>query len=277
MYTRTALKTVVACVFGLLLAGCEPGNDEGGDDGGRKITEIVGVFDYPNYEGAERQSRERNLFFYDDKGRLDRWICTSSSGYSFDLQFNYKSSSHITIVGTSKDGSYEKSIVAEIDLEAAGRVSRITDLENHDQTYYYSDGMLSRSVDERGYTMQYTWFGGDLTAIRVDPSPMSSTGEYVETAEYGSMKNIANLDLNHLAYETEYYCCMFFDGNIGQMLGMTDMLGSRSAHYVTGSNDAGTNVEWTFDEAGYPTELHIVCWYNSAKDMEARYTIYYND
>lgn len=275
---RTALKTVTACVFGVLLAGCESGNDESNHPGagGRKITEIVGVFNYLNNSGGYSSSRERNLFTYDNKGRLDRWVCTASNGSSSDLQFFYESDSHISVFGTRNYAYEEESVVAEIDLDATGKVTRITDLDDHDQTYYYSNGLLSRSVNEQGYTMSYTWTNGDLTAIRVDPSPYGSSKEYIETAGYGPTPNIANLDLNHLlAYSTEYYSCMFFDGYIGQSLGAAGLFGRNSHYTTTTSNDS--NIEWTFDAAGYPTEVHIVYWWDSKIETEIRYTIYYND
>lgn len=261
-----------------LLAGCESGVDEGEAPGagGRKITEIIGVFDYPNASEASRQVRERNQFLYDDEGRLDRWICTRNDTRSIDLQLFYESDSHISVFGTRLYEDGEESVVAEIDLNAAGKATRITDLDDHDQSYYYSNGLLSRSVDERGYTMSYTWTGGDLTAIRVDPSPYGSSKEYVETAGYGPAANIANLDLNHIAYETEYYSCMFSDGYVSQFIGMAGLFG-RSAHYMTASSDRNFDIEWTFDANGYPTELHVVYWWDSKIDMEVRYTIYYND
>lgn len=279
MNLKTHRAAALVALSATLLVGCESGNDESGNPGagGRKITEIIGVFDHPNYsDGVSQQYRERNLFTYDDRGRLDRWVCTSSNGSSSDLQFFYESDSHISVFGTQLYEDGEESVVAEIDLNAAGKVTRITDLEDHDQTYYYSNGLLSRSVDERGYTMNYTWSGGDLTAIRVAPHPYGSSGEYVETAGYGPMLNIANLDLNHLAYATEYYSCMFSDGYVSNFIGMAGLFG-RNAHYMTDSSDRNFDIEWTFDAAGYPTELHVVYWWDSKIEMEIHYTIYYND
>ncbi|MDE6622795.1 MAG: hypothetical protein K2K30_00135 [Alistipes sp.] len=280
MNLKTHRAAALVALSATLLAGCESGNDENNHPGagGRKITEIVGVFNHPNYStGISQQYQERQLFTYDNEGRLDRWVCTASNGSSSDLQCFYESDSHISVFGTRLYEDGEESVVAEIDLNAAGKVTRITDLDDHDQTYYYSNGLLSHSVDERGYTMSYTWTNGDLTAIRVDPSPYGSSKEYIETAGYGSTPNIANLDLNHLlAYPTEYYAVMFGNGLVGDFLGAAGMFG-RSAHYITTSSDQDFDIEWTFDAAGYPTELHVVYWWDSKIEMEIRYTIYYND
>lgn len=259
----------------------------GGNSGAfndRLITEIVGVEYYDGYENRPYERRQRDRFFYDDQRRLDRWVSTHTDTYGsrgFNLQFFYESEDLISIFGEWQSYGQTDPIVAEIDLDAAGRATRVV-MDEKEYTFHYTNGQLSRRIDYQGYTSQYAWMEGDLTAIRVSPSPYTQYNPYVETCTYGSVPNITNLDLNHLAYGTEYFS-VFVD-QVGTMLGLAGCFG-RNAHYVTGNyldpeNDGvRIAIGWTFDRNGYPTG-----WRSDYTDIGAseknsgwEYTIYYED
>lgn len=277
---RTASRIATACVFGVLLVGCES-DEEGGvfNPENRRITEITGVEYYDGFEGAHYSRYCRHRFFYDDEGRLDRWTETTNTTET-DLEFYYESASRILLFGTQTDPySGETPIYNEIELDAAGRVARHLYADDTSWSYIYSGGLLTGSYYSDAnseYMFRYTWTNGDLTRIDYPATPHN--GSFQEAA-YGSVPNIANLDLNYLAYTTN----VFDVGSPGQMLRITGMLGRnahfaiRNTHEPTDTSGVITEIEWTFDASGYPTG-----WKSLHRDLGApkkdsgwEYTIYY--
>lgn len=257
----------------------------------RLITEIVGVEYYDGYENRPYERHSCDQFFYDDKKRLTRCISTHYDLYGYsnsrlDLKFYYESDDRISISADWQGVSGKPDIImAEIDLNGSGKAIRVAetmDEKDRDYTFYYTNGQLSRSIDWRGYTSEYAWTDGDLTAIRVTPSPYTWLTPYVETCTYGSAPNITNLDLNHLAYGTEYFSV--FVNHVGSMLGLAGCFG-RNAHYVTGNyldpeNDGvEIAIDWAFDRNGYPIGWRADYTDKGASEKNSgwEYTIYYEE
>lgn len=255
----------------------------------RRITEILGVEYYDGYDGfqGKQYSRHcRHRFFYDDEGRLDRWTNTEGS-YNHDLEFYYESDSRISIFGTKTNSSSgEISVCYELELDAAGRVIQIRDGDGTTWSYTYSGDLLSErrySGSNSEYTSSYTWTNGDLTRIEYDP--VSSSNSTFQKNEYGNVPNIANLDLNYLTD------LMDSTDDPEDMLRIAGMQG-RNAHFVTrnfrnyiykwegviiSEGFHTVDIEWSFDEAGYPTGWKSLAWDPAApeKDSGWEYTIYY--
>lgn len=265
-------KTTFISLCILLSAGCE--SDEAREDfapGNRRITEIVGQCEEV-YSGTMYRQYSRHRFFYDDEGRLDRWIQTTASSYDgleeYDFRIAYESDAHLNVSGSCTwDGTIEKEIAAAIDLDSAGHIIRI-DMDNDRYTYRYSNGLLSNVTDPYS-TADYVWTNGDLTAIHYSLASSTQTGS--EYSSYGSERNIANLDLNHVAYTTEWFCLPA--DQISSMLGSAGLFG-RNTHLVVMNSDKDRrcDIRWTFDERGYPTG-----WISEYPNYRYRHTIYYND
>lgn len=246
----------------------------------RLITEIVGVEYYDGYENKPYQRNHREQFFYDDQKRLDRWISTWNDG-GHDLEFFYESEDHISIFGDKWSGDRREAIVAEIDLDAAGHAVRIIN-GDESYTFHYSNGRVSQRNDWQGYTTTYSWSRDDLTAIGVSPSPYPQYEPYRESCNYGDMQNRTNLDLNYLAYGTEYFTV--FANSVGTMLGLAGFFGS-SAHYVTGNyldptgRGVKIDIRWTFDGQGFPVAYtwDVRNMATPKGDTGWKYTIYYDD
>ena len=268
MNPRTAFISL--CI--LLFAGCD--SDEGRDgsnSGNRRITEIVGQCEEV-YSGTMYRQNSLHRFFYDDEGRLCRWIHTTSSTYDglaeYDFRIAYESDAHLDVSGSyTWDSTTGKEIAAAIGLDPAGRIIRI-DMDNDRYTYRYSDGLLSNVTDPYS-TADYIWPNGDLTAIHYSLSSATETGS--EYSTYGSERNIANLELNYLAYETEWFSLPA--DQLSSMLGAAGLFG-RSAHLVVMNSDKNRrcDIRWTFDDRGYPTG-----WISEYANYRYRHTIYYND
>lgn len=248
----------------------------------RRITEISGVEYYDGFEGKHYSRHCRHQFFYDDEGRLDRWTNTEGS-YSHDLEFYYESDSRISIFGTLRSlYSGETSVCYEFELDEAGRVIRHIYGDEAFCSYTYSGGLpISRyySNGDSEYTLHYTWTNGDLTRIDYPTSLFGGYNGSFQEAEYDNVPNIANLDLNYLAYTTNIYDVGLSDKmlRIASMLGRNAHFAVRNTHEPTETSGVITEIEWSFDEAGYPTG-----WKSLHRDLGApekdsgwEYTIYY--
>lgn len=283
-YVWKAFGLCTCCV--VALSSCESDGNEGGGNAPyteRLVSEITGVEYYDGYENKPYRRHAREQFFYDDEKRLDRWISTREWG-GHDYQFFYESEDHISIFGDRwTDASAREAVVAEIDLNAAGLAESVDLGDDYTYAFRYAGGRLSQRIDPRGYTTTYTWKNGDLTAIGVFPNPYpSQSGDYLETCRYSDEPMRTNLDLNHLAYGTEYYS--IFVNRIGAMLGIAGFFG-RNAHYVAGNyldpdaDGVRVDIRWKFDADGYPTGWTADYWDLGAseKDSGWEYTIRYEN
>lgn len=292
------MKYFSACIAWLLLAmmGCSSDREslEGGDEGSeRLVTQIIGKEFYDGYDGILEAS-SIDKFYYDDEDRLVRWVSENSSeSYvsSFETELFYESPDHIYMIGTGSDDSF----VAEIDLESNRAVKVILSESNysnpdasfsHEYELSYSNGKLVQvTFSDQSVSgpvtrqMACTWERGDWTRLTLTPSPYTDQSTYEERCQYGTKISQTNIDVNFLAYGTEFFSA--FLNATGRMLGLAGFFG-RNSHLVEqcrlSGDTSNTRVTWEFDEEGYPTG-----WESRFSDSQYpetnsgwRYTIQYN-
>ena len=156
-------------------------------------------------------------------------------------------------------------------------------------TEKYTDSDDKITTNKKSYVLAWTnnnltkvTYSGDYSEGGVD----SSWGPYNTTFTYGTIINKANIDLNWIAYSSEWAATMSMEG-----LGIAGFYGNRNNNLIASETaDTYENPEsnikdihthdWTLDGEGYPVKLvttsNTVGWEGTTNTNTTTYTIEYN-